>query len=73
MKKNWPKWLVILAFVISTILAGNNAVAVRYSNAEIPPFLGGALRFGSASIFLFIILFAMRLDMPKGGLYLWHS
>jgi drug/metabolite transporter (DMT)-like permease len=66
MNKKWPKWLVVLAFIISTILAGNNAVAVRYSNAEIPPFLGGALRFGAAAIVLLVIVFVMRLPLPKG-------
>jgi drug/metabolite transporter (DMT)-like permease len=66
MNKKWPKWLVVLAFIISTILAGNNAVAVRYSNTEIPPFLGGALRFGAAAIVLLVIVFVMRLPLPKG-------
>ena len=66
MKKKWPKWLVVLAFIISTILAGNNAVAVRFSNAEIPPFLGGALRFGVAALILFIAVLVFRLPLPKG-------
>ncbi|MDW7755313.1 MAG: hypothetical protein SCH68_09130 [Brevefilum sp.] len=66
MNKKWPNWLVVLAFIISTILAGNNAVAVRYSNAEIPPFLGGALRFGTAATVLLVIGFVLHLPLPKG-------
>ena len=66
MKKKWPKWLVVIAFLMSTILAGNNAVAVRYSNAEIPPFLGGALRFGTASIILLAIVWINHLPLPQG-------
>ncbi len=66
MKKKRSNWPVVLAFVISTILAGNNAVAVRYSNAEIPPFLGGALRFGTASIILLAIVWIKHLPLPEG-------
>lgn len=66
MKKKWTKWLVILAFVVSTVLAGNNAVAVRYSNAELPPFFGGALRFAAASLVLFIAVLVFRLPLPRG-------
>jgi drug/metabolite transporter (DMT)-like permease len=66
MKKKWTKWLVILAFVVSTVLAGNNAVAVRYSNAELPPFFGGALRFAAAALVLFIAVLVFRLPLPRG-------
>jgi len=66
MKKKWPKWFIVFAFVISTILAGNNAVAVRYSNAEISPFLGGTMRFGTASIILLAIVWIKHLPLPEG-------
>jgi drug/metabolite transporter (DMT)-like permease len=66
MNKKWPKWLIVLAFIISTFLAGNNAVAVRYSNAEISPFLGGALRFSAASIILMAIVWIKHLPLPEG-------
>jgi hypothetical protein len=35
-----PERLTLIAFIISTILGGNNAIAVRFSNMELPPFFG---------------------------------
>lgn len=61
-----PAQLTLIAFFISTILAGNNAIAVRFSNSELPPFFGASLRFAAASLILFLIVFARRLPLPKG-------
>jgi drug/metabolite transporter (DMT)-like permease len=61
-----PERLTLIAFVVSTILGGNNAIAVRFSNAELPPFFGAASRFAAASVLLFLIVLALRLPFPKG-------
>lgn len=61
-----PERMTVLAFVVATILTGNNAIAVRFSNMELPPFFGATVRFASASLILFLIVFALRLPMPKG-------
>jgi len=66
MKKSWPTWLLILSFIVSTILGGNNAIAVRFSNAELPPFFGGAIRLSVASVILFIVVAIIGLELPKG-------
>lgn len=66
MLKNRPERLTLLAFIVSTILGGNNAIAVRFSNVELPPFFGAALRFTGAALILFLFMLALRLPLPKG-------
>ena len=61
-----PDRLTLVAFIILVILGGSNAVAVRFSNMELPPFFGAALRFTAASLILFTVVFLMRLPLPKG-------
>lgn len=58
--------LPLLAFLTIVVLLGVNFVAVRFSNFELPPFWGAALRFVIASFILFIILLLKRLPLPKG-------
>lgn len=55
-----------LAFVTVVILLGVNFVAVRFSNEELPPFWGAALRFTIAAIILFAIVLVRRLPLPRG-------
>src|SRR5712692_4417924 len=43
----------LLAFGVSVLLGGMNFVAVRFSNRELPPFEGAALRFGIAALLFF--------------------
>ena len=61
-----PDRLTIAAFIVSTVLAANNAIAVRFSNAELPPFFGAGIRFAAAALILFIIVLCLRLPLPKG-------
>lgn len=61
-----PDRLTLAAFIISVILGGSNAVAVRFSNMELPPFFGAAVRFTAASLILFMVVPVMRLLLPKG-------
>lgn len=58
--------LILIAFVLSTIMGGNNAIAVRFSNVEFPPFFGAGVRFAAASLLLFLIVLARRLPLPRG-------
>ena len=51
---------------MSTILGGNNAIAVRFSNVELPPFFGAGLRFAAASLILFLVVLILRLPLPNG-------
>ncbi|MFL7870299.1 MAG: DMT family transporter [Anaerolineales bacterium] len=66
MQSKRPERLTLLAFILSTILGGNNAIAVRFSNVEIPPFFGAAIRFAAAALILFLVVLIRRLPIPNG-------
>jgi drug/metabolite transporter (DMT)-like permease len=57
---------VLLAFIGLVILAGGNPVAVRFSNLELPPFWGAALRFLVAALIYWGIVLIRRIRLPKG-------
>ena len=61
-----PHWLTILAFLTIVLVLGVNFVAVRFSNRELPPFSGAALRFFLASAILFAVVRLQRLALPRG-------
>lgn len=56
----------LIAFVLLVIIGGSNAVAVRISNLELPPFWGAATRFGAAALIFWIIVLLRRFTLPKG-------
>ncbi|WP_369148727.1 DMT family transporter [Streptomyces sp. R44] len=56
----------LAAFAAAALLAGGNAVGVRFSNRELAPLWGAALRFGAASIVLFVLMAVLRLSFPRG-------
>jgi drug/metabolite transporter (DMT)-like permease len=57
--------LALVSFVAGAVLAGGNAVAVRFSNRELPPLWGAGLRFLLAALLLLIVMAAMRLAFPR--------
>lgn len=65
MESKLPNRSVLIAFVLTVLFAGNNAIAVRYSNVELPPFFGAAIRLAVASLILFILVMAFRLPVPR--------
>lgn len=58
-----PTWIAFLFFVL---LAGSNPVAIRYSNAELPPFWGATARLTVAAAVFWIIALVRRAALPKG-------
>ncbi len=56
----------LLAFAILVLIGGSNAVAVRFSNAELPPFWGAATRFATAALIFWIIILFRRIALPRG-------
>jgi drug/metabolite transporter (DMT)-like permease len=56
----------VLAFVALILVGGVNAVAVRGSNAELPPFWGAALRLFGAGVIFWLIVVARRIPVPRG-------
>jgi len=55
---------VLGAFVLSAVLAGGNAVGIRFSNMELQPYWGATLRFSLAAGMMWIVYFVMRRRMP---------
>jgi drug/metabolite transporter (DMT)-like permease len=58
--------LTLVAFFAVVILGGSNAVAVRFSNFELPPFWGAAFRFASAAAIFWAIVLIRRIEIPRG-------
>jgi len=54
------------AFVVTALLAGGNAVGVRFSNRELAPLWGAGLRFSLAALVLLGIMALRRLPLPRG-------
>jgi drug/metabolite transporter (DMT)-like permease len=62
--------LVTLAFAAGTLFAGANGVAIRFSNRELAPVWGAALRVGLAAVLLIFVMLALRLAFPRGRVLL---
>lgn len=56
----------LAAFLTAAALAGGNAVGVRFSNRELDPLWGAALRFGAASLLLLAVMTVRRMEFPRG-------
>lgn len=61
-----PDRLTLIAFILVVIIGGGNAVAVRFSNAELPPFWGATLRFAAASLVFWSVVSVRRIPIPRG-------
>jgi EamA-like transporter family len=58
--------VALTAFVIYTVLAGGNAVCIRFSNRELAPLWGASLRFALAGALLLAVMVVLRLAFPCG-------
>ena len=56
----------VAAFVAGAVLAGGNAVGVRYSNRELDPLWGAGFRFALAALLFVVLLAALRVPIPRG-------
>lgn len=54
----------LLAYILGVILTGGNAVAVRFTVAELAPFWGAALRFCGAALIFWVIVLLRRTSLP---------
>jgi drug/metabolite transporter (DMT)-like permease len=54
------------AFVATVIIGGANFVAVTYSNMELPPLFGAALRFALAAVVLLVLIRVRGLPLARG-------
>ena len=58
--------VVLAAFLAEAVLAGGNAVGVRFSNRELDPLWGAGLRFALAATVLAASMIVLRLAFPRG-------
>lgn len=58
--------VTLAAFVIASVLAGGNAVGIRFSNRELDPLWGAGLRFVVAAAVLLLAMVVLRLPLPRG-------
>ncbi|MEU9147903.1 DMT family transporter [Streptomyces sp. NPDC048349] len=56
----------LAAFTGCCLAGGGNAVGVRFSNRELDPLWGAAVRFGAAALVLLAVMAFMRLPLPRG-------
>jgi drug/metabolite transporter (DMT)-like permease len=56
----------LAAFITMSVLAGGNAVAIRFSNRELDPLWGAGLRFLLAAALLAAVMIVLRLPLPHG-------
>jgi drug/metabolite transporter (DMT)-like permease len=61
-----PARTTLAAFVATVFIGGTNFVVVKFSNSELPPLYGAAVRFALAALILFIIAGLGRMKLPKG-------
>ncbi len=61
-----PDRSTLTAFLGAVVIGGTNFVAVKYSNDELDPMFGAALRFTLATLILFAIARVMQLPLPRG-------
>lgn len=58
--------LPLAAFIFSILFVGFNAIGVRFTVLELPPFWGATLRFAPAALLLFLLVIILKLPIPKG-------
>jgi drug/metabolite transporter (DMT)-like permease len=61
-----PDRLTLAAFVLLIVIGGGNAVAIRFSNQELPPFWGATLRIAPAALIFAVTMLLLRAPMPRG-------
>jgi drug/metabolite transporter (DMT)-like permease len=61
-----PDRTTLAAFITMTLIGGTNAVAVRFSNEELAPFWGAAIRFAPATLLLAAWVLVRGVPLPRG-------
>jgi drug/metabolite transporter (DMT)-like permease len=61
-----PNRTVLTALIGVAVIGGTNFVAVRYSDAELPPLFGAAIRFTFAGLIFLAVVAIRRIEFPKG-------
>jgi drug/metabolite transporter (DMT)-like permease len=61
-----PDRTTLVAFSAIVLIGGLNFVSVKFSNAELPPLYGAAVRFAAAALLFVVIARARKLTFPRG-------
>ncbi len=61
-----PSRLTLAAFGATVLIGGSNFVAVKFSNAELAPLYGAAVRFTAAAIIFGLLAWALSVPLPRG-------
>lgn len=61
-----PEQSTLAAFGGAVLIGGGNFIAVRFSNEELDPFFGAALRFTAAALLLFALARVRGIPRPRG-------
>lgn len=61
-----PDRFTLLAYGLTVLFAGANAVGVRFTVAELPPFWGAGMRFALASLIFWVITLSRKTSFPSG-------
>lgn len=56
----------LAAFVVGAVLAGGNAIGIRFSNRELDPLWGAGVRFSFAAALFIVLMTVLRLAVPSG-------
>ncbi len=57
--------VTLAMFLLVSVLAGGNAVGIRFSNRELDPFWGAGLRFAGAALILIAAMAVLKLPIPR--------
>jgi drug/metabolite transporter (DMT)-like permease len=58
--------IALASLIGSGVLAGGNAVCIRFSNRELAPYWGAGLRFILAALLSLAIVLVLRINLPRG-------
>src|SRR4029453_5157409 len=58
--------VALASFVAGALLARGNGGSIRFTNRELPPLWGAALRFSLAAALLLVVMAVLRLPFPRG-------
>lgn len=64
--RDGPDRLTLAAFAVAVVIGGSNFVAVKFSNAELDPMYGAAVRFTAAAVVFLLLGWALSLRLPRG-------
>ncbi len=61
-----PDRATLAAFAGAVVIGGANFIGVKFSNEELDPLFGAALRFAAAALLFFLLAAIGRLPLPRG-------